>query len=81
MRELFKLSLLETIVFVGLSIFTYLLVFVNIVQLNQFFLSKTVISTLCLLCTVIGIAFVYEAAISHVLSIFGLNSDNKGDVN
>lgn len=76
MREMPKLSLLKAIAFVGMSFCAYLLIFVNIVQLNQFFLRKTIISTLFLLGTVIGVAFVYETAISYVLSMLGLDSDD-----
>jgi len=70
MRGVSKLNFLKTIIFMGLSVCAYLVIFVNIDQLNQFFLSKSIIPALCLLSTVIGIAFLYEAAISHVLSYF-----------
>jgi len=71
-----KQSLLKTIIFLGLSVCAYLLIFFNIEQLNQFFLSKAVIPAFCLLGTVIGIAFLYGTAISHVLSILGLESNH-----
>lgn len=71
-----KSSLLETIIFLSLSVCAYLIIFFNLEQLNQFFLSKALIPTLCLLGTVIGIAFLYGTAVSHVLSILGLDSDH-----
>jgi len=71
-----KPSFLKTIIFLGLSVCAYLVIFSNIEQLNQFFLSKAVIPALCLMGTVIGIAFLYGTAISHVLSILGLQSDH-----
>lgn len=65
-----------TIIYMFLSICAYLLVFFNIEQLNQFFLSKSLIPALCLLGTVICIAFLYGTAISHTLSLLGLESDH-----
>jgi len=76
MSKASKSSFLQTIIFLGLSAGAYLLIFFNIEQLNQFFLSKAVIPALCLLGTVIGIAFLYGTAISNVLSILGLESDH-----
>ncbi|EHQ87739.1 hypothetical protein [Desulfosporosinus youngiae] len=67
-------SSLETIIFLVLSVCAYLLIFMNIDHLNHFFLSKSVIPALCLLGTVIGIAFLYGTAVSHVLSKLGLES-------
>lgn len=71
-----KLSSLKTILFLALSICAYFIIFSNIDQLNQFFLSKAIIPALCLLGTVIGIAFLYGTAISHTLRILGLESDH-----
>ena len=71
-----KSSFLSTIIFLGLSVCAYLVIFFNIEQLNQFYLSKAVIPAFCLLGTVIGVAFLYGTAISHLLSILGLDSDH-----
>jgi len=76
MTKASKSSSIATIIYLGLSICAYLLIFFNIEQLNQFFLSKAVIPAFCLLGTVIGIAFLYGTAISHVLSILGLESNH-----
>lgn len=76
MSKASKPSALETIIYLVLSVSAYVLIFSNIEQLNQFYLSKAIIPALCLLGTVIGIAFLYGTAISHVLSIMGLESDH-----
>jgi len=76
MSKASKSGPLETIIYMVLSVCAYLLIFFNIEQLNQFFLSKAVIPALCLLGTVIGIAFLYGTAISHTLSVLGLESDH-----
>ena len=69
-------SFLSTIIFLGLSLCAYLVIFFNMEQLNLFFLSKAVVPALCLLGTVIAVAFLYGTAVSHVLSILGLDSDH-----
>ena len=71
-----KSSPLKTIIFVVLSVCVYLLIFSNIEQLNQFYLSKEIIPALCLLGTIIGVAFLYGTAISHLLSILRLDSEH-----
>lgn len=71
-----KSSPLKTIIFVVLSVCVYFLIFSNIEQLNQFYLSKEIIPALCLLGTIIGVAFLYGTAANHVLSLFGLQSDH-----
>ena len=71
-----KATFSKTILFLGLSICAYLVIFFNIEPLNQFFLSKAVIPAFCLLGTVIAIAFLYGTAVSNVLSILGLDSDH-----
>ncbi|MHB8132016.1 MAG: hypothetical protein ACYDEX_23895 [Mobilitalea sp.] len=71
-----KATLSKTILFLGLSACAYSVIFFNIEQLNQFFLSKAVIPAFCLLGTVIGIAFLYGTAVSTVLSILRLDSDH-----
>lgn len=65
---------LKTIVFLVLAVSAYLLIFLNIDQLNQFYISKGIIPALSLLGTVICIAFLYGTAVSNVLSILGLES-------
>lgn len=69
-----KTSSLKTIVYLGLSICAYVLIFFNIDQLNNFYLSKGIIPAVCLLGTIIGIAFLYGTAVSNTLSILGLDS-------
>lgn len=76
MSEASKASFLKAIIYLGLTGCAYLLIFYNIEQLNQFFLSKALIPALSLLATVIGIAFLYGTAISHVLSLLGLDNDH-----
>lgn len=71
-----KANLSKTIIFLGLSACAYLIIFFNIEQLNQFFLSKALIPALCLLGTVIGVAFLYGTAISYLLSVLRLDSDH-----
>jgi len=71
-----KSSFLETIIFLVLSVCAYLAIFFNIEILNQFFLSKGTIPAISLLGTVICIAFLYGTAVSHVLSILGLDSNH-----
>lgn len=69
-----KPSLIKTMVFLALAVCAYLLIFFNIEQLNQFYVSGGVIPAVSLLGTVICIAFLYGTAVSHVLSILGLES-------
>ncbi|AET66325.1 hypothetical protein Desor_0631 [Desulfosporosinus orientis DSM 765] len=69
-----KPSVLKTIVFLALAISAYLLIFFNIEQLNKFYVSQGVIPAVSLLGTVICIAFLYGTAVSHILSILGLES-------
>lgn len=76
MSEKSKPSLLRTLLFFVLALAAYLAIFFNIETLNQFYLSKAVIPALCLLGTVIGIAFLYGTAVSNVLSLLGLESDH-----
>ncbi|SHI05640.1 hypothetical protein [Desulfosporosinus lacus] len=76
MSKASKSSFLETIIFLGLSFCAYFVIFFNIDQLNQFYLSKGIIPALSLLGTVICIAFLYGTAVSHVLSILGLDSNH-----
>ena len=74
MGSTFKISLLKTSLFLVLSAGAYLLIFLNIEQLNQFYVSKGVIPAISLLGTIICIAFLYGTAVSNVLSILGLES-------
>jgi len=76
MSKASKAGTFKTIIFLVLSICAYSLIFFNIEQLNQFYLSKAIIPALCLLGTVVGIAFLYGTAVSNVLSILGLESDH-----
>lgn len=76
MSEGSKPSLLKTAVFLTLAAAAYLTIYINIDQLNQYFISKGVIPAFCLLGTVISIAFLYGTAISNVLSLIGLESDH-----
>lgn len=76
MSKTSKSSPVKTIIFLVLSVCVYLLIFSNIEQLNQFYLSKDIVPALCLLGTIIGVAFLYGTAISYTLSLFGLESDH-----
>lgn len=71
-----KPGLFQTMLFIVLAVGAYITIFLNIEPLNQFFLSKAVIPAICLLGTVIVIAFLYGTAVSHVLSFLGLESDH-----
>ncbi len=71
-----KPSLWQTLLFLLLAIGAYLVIFFNIEQLNQFYLSKAILPAVCLLGTVICIAFLYGSAISNLLSLVGLESDH-----
>lgn len=71
-----KPSVLRTLLLLILAIGAYLTIFFNIEQLNKFYLSKEVVPALCLLGTVICIAFLYGTAVSNLLSLLGLESDH-----
>lgn len=76
MSEKSKPSLFKTLIFLVVAIGTYLAIFLNIDQLNKFYLSKAVIPAFSLLATVVFIAFVYGTAMSNILSLFGIESDH-----
>lgn len=76
MSEAVKPSLLKTFTFIALAAFAYLAIFLNIVPLNQYFMSKSIIPVLSLLGTIIGIAFLYGTAVSYVLSLLGLENNH-----
>lgn len=71
-----KPSLFKTAIFLILAAIAYFTIYFNIDQLNQYFISKGIFPAICLLGTVIGIAFLYGTAISNVLSLLGLESDH-----
>lgn len=76
MSEIAKPSILKTFTFIALAAIAYLAIFLNIVPLNQYFMSKSIIPVLCLLGTIIGIAFLYGTAVSYVLSLLGLENNH-----
>lgn len=71
-----KPSVFKTLVYLLVTICTYLMIFMNIDQLNQFYLSKSVIPALCLLGTIVFVSFIYGTATSNILSLLGLESDH-----
>ena len=76
MKDTSKPGLAKTLIFLALAICAYLIVFMNIEQLNQYFLSKAFVPALCLLGTVISIAFLYGTAVSYLLGLLGLESSH-----
>ncbi|GAB6180493.1 hypothetical protein JCM14036_18120 [Desulfotomaculum defluvii] len=71
-----KPSFLKTVFYLAVAFCTYLVIFTNIEQLNEFYLSKSVVPALCLLGTIVFVSFIYGTAMSNILSLLGLESDH-----
>jgi hypothetical protein len=71
-----KLSIIITLLFLIFSAATYTVIFLNIDQLNNFYLSKQLFPALCLLGTIIFVSFIYGNAVSGILGHLGIDSDH-----
>ncbi|WP_041274539.1 hypothetical protein [Desulforamulus reducens] len=76
MSDTSKPSIFKTIIFLVVALCAYLVIFFNIESLNKFYLSKSVVPAICLLGTIVFIAFTYGTAMSYILNLLGLESDH-----